>query len=301
MDPDRSLLRCPSCGQLNDPSARFCRNCGLPLGWPQDPVRGTTTRRADLPSERGAGSGAIVGLVAAVAVLATALFLIFRSGADTGSIAVVSPSPTPIGSPVGSAGPSAFPTSGSSVLPSPGGSAAPQSAPPSSQPTDTPVPSATPAASFSPATGFTCGRASIFDPTNSRWHVSRLNWKTTSRFDEAIITLTRDGPMAHGPVLTIESMTPSAVSTRFGLTPPAGGRAVVVSFDRNARTSSTIAWNPSSTYPVLRDLRAAMDSHGLLHIVLGVTGSGCYDLSAPGWKSNPTATTVDILIDVKPH
>ena len=75
-DPRTYQTQCPSCGLLNDGSARFCRNCGLPLGWPQDPVRGTTTRRAELPSERGSGLASIVGLLAALALLAGAAYLV---------------------------------------------------------------------------------------------------------------------------------------------------------------------------------------------------------------------------------
>ena len=48
-----SGLKPGSSGLRNDVTVRFCRNCGLPLGAPRDPVLGTTTKRADLPSDRG--------------------------------------------------------------------------------------------------------------------------------------------------------------------------------------------------------------------------------------------------------
>jgi len=89
--PMPPVIQCPSCGMLNDPNARFCRNCGLPLGWPQDPVRGTMMRQADLPSERGAGIASIVGLIAAVAILGAAGYLVLR-GTSGGS---TNPTPPP--------------------------------------------------------------------------------------------------------------------------------------------------------------------------------------------------------------
>ena len=69
---------CPVCGLRNDITVRFCRNCGLPLGAPRDPVRGTTTKRADLPSDRGTGIAAIIGLLVVVGIVGVAGFLIFR-------------------------------------------------------------------------------------------------------------------------------------------------------------------------------------------------------------------------------
>ena len=69
---------CPVCGLRNDITVRFCRNCGLPLGAPRDPVRGTTTKRAELPSDRGTGIAAILGLLVVVGIVGVAGYLIFR-------------------------------------------------------------------------------------------------------------------------------------------------------------------------------------------------------------------------------
>ncbi|MFO1539621.1 MAG: hypothetical protein ACKOTZ_04105, partial [Chloroflexota bacterium] len=59
---------CPICNLRNDSLARFCRNCGLPMGTVRDPVRGTRSRRPELPSERSSGLAALVGLVVGVRV-----------------------------------------------------------------------------------------------------------------------------------------------------------------------------------------------------------------------------------------
>ena len=85
---------CPVCGLRNDISVRFCRNCGLPLGAPRDPVRGTTTKRADLPSDRGTGIAAIIGLLIVVGIVGGAGFLIYKGFQGNGETAVATPSPT---------------------------------------------------------------------------------------------------------------------------------------------------------------------------------------------------------------
>ena len=62
------------------------------MGSGGDPVRGTKTRRPELPGDRGAGIGAIIGLVVAIAVLGGAGFFIVRTTGDIGSRATLPPS-----------------------------------------------------------------------------------------------------------------------------------------------------------------------------------------------------------------
>ena len=85
---------CPVCGLRNDVAVRFCRNCGLPLGAPRDPVRGTTTKRADLPSDRGTGIAAIIGLLIVVAIVGGAGFLIYKGFQGNSGTADANPNPT---------------------------------------------------------------------------------------------------------------------------------------------------------------------------------------------------------------
>src|SRR5262245_18269736 len=94
--PPPAYTVCPVCVYRNEPSARFCRNCGLPLGTPRDPVRGTMTRKADLPSSHGTGIAALVGLAMVVVILAGSAFLVFRGFSASGTDAS-SPTTTPTG------------------------------------------------------------------------------------------------------------------------------------------------------------------------------------------------------------
>src|SRR5688500_15103865 len=69
-------IPCPSCGLRNDPTARVCRNCGLPVASATDPLRGVAPGRLGMPGVRASGISATVGLVAVVAVLLVAGVLV---------------------------------------------------------------------------------------------------------------------------------------------------------------------------------------------------------------------------------
>ncbi len=293
-DPRGYQTQCPSCGIANDVGARFCRNCGLPLGAPQDPVRGTSTRRADLPSEHGTGLTSIIGLVAALVLLATAVFLVLRAG-DTGATPRFTPTPGPSSSDlVFPSGASPF-ASAETPLPAASASVPAASSQPSAQPTATPIASG---GSFTPSTGFTCDLATLTDPTNGKWYVSHLNWARRSTYDQVILTLTRNGSAATGALLTIQTMTPANVTGQYGVSPPSDGQqAVVLNFDSNAKTNKTLSVVPG--YAAVRTVDVVMDTNSQLDVVIGVNGSGCHRLSAPKWLTSPTSPTVDILIDIQ--
>jgi hypothetical protein len=290
-DARASRTACPSCGFANDPGARFCRNCGLPLGWPQDPVRGTARRQPDLPSERGAGFGSVVGLIAAVLVLIVAGVLVLRplGGGGAGTIGTsFSPGPS-------ASAPLIAESPGTSPLPSPLASGPVSSIVPGASPSEGP---SGPPASFRPTTGYTCDTATLADPTNGRWRVTHLTWARHIAYDEAAVTLTRDSDTLVGPTLTIESLSPADLNSTYGITPPADGqREVVVTFDRNARTGTTTRSTPR--LQTIRSIVVAQGSDSLLHVVLGVNGTGCHAVRVPAWASDPTASSVIVFIDVK--
>lgn len=286
----RNALVCPSCGLKNDPSARFCRNCGLPLGWPQDPVRGTTTRRADLPSERGAGVASIIGLLAAVGVLVVAGYLVLRgSGTGTpGATHTASPRPTTIA--LGS--PGASPSALSSIGPSGGASPSPAISDTPSQPVTEPP------GSFPATIDFTCDQATIGDPTQGHWKVHSVTSQTSSGYDRVIVSLTRDGESIRSGTISVETVTLDEVSARYGMPAPHNvDRALVVTFER--RVNGFPAPPQATGMLVIRNFEMNLGSDGLWHLVLGQVGDGCHRIGVPNWDNNPTATSAELLIDVK--
>lgn len=197
-----SHVVCPVCGLRNDVMSRFCRNCGLPLGAPRDPVRGTTSRRADLPSDHGAGIAAIVGLLAAVVVLAGAGWLILRSNSGSDGGVAAAPTPTPIvtlapgGTPQPQATGGLLPTRapGASLEPGalptrrPLGSEAPATFEPPAEESPAPEASGSPAPLIAD-TDFTCEPADFDDPTNGKWRISNAFWGGRDKWDELTLEL----------------------------------------------------------------------------------------------------------------
>ncbi|MEA2623062.1 MAG: Double zinc ribbon [Chloroflexota bacterium] len=284
-------LQCPSCGLQNDASARFCRNCGLPLGWPQDPVRGTTTRRADLPSERGTGVASVIGLLAAIAVLAAAAFLVLRPSGG-GGIARPSASPSVRASvPASSANPGASigPSTGPSVVPS--ASAAAPSVEPSAEVT-------APPATFPPSMGFTCAPATIADPTSGRWHVVHATWSSSGGVDRVLLDMIRDGDASRPGTLSIESVPLNEVSNRTDMSPPPNAdRAVVLTMDR--RFTGIPVSSTGTGMTAIRNYAIGQGGDGNWHVVMGVAGKGCHRVGVPAWESDPAPSDIQVQIEVK--
>lgn len=286
--PDgRNPLVCPSCGLRNDPSARFCRNCGLPLGWAQDPVRGTTTRHADLPSERGAGVASIIGLLAAVAVLAVAAFLVLR-GSSGSATPTRTASPRPSLAVASSSGfASGLPSLRPSQLP---GASTPASELPSAAATQPP-------ASLAATTDFTCDPAAIGDSSLSNWRVRHVSWKPSGTYDTVIMDLTREGTATQAAMISVQSLALNEVSARYGLNPPRkGDRAVVVTFE--GRVNGFPVPTTGTGMPVIPNLAMAQGSDGLWHAVFGVVGTGCHRIGVAAW-STQAVNTAKLLIDVQ--
>jgi hypothetical protein len=293
-----SQIICPVCGLRNDSMARFCRNCGLPLGAPRDPVRGTTSRRADLPSEHGTGIAAIVGLVVAVLVLAGAGWLILRG--NNGGAAVL-PTSTPAISLAAGATPrpTTRPLLPSRVPANPDGS--PAVATPR---TRTPQPSDASGANASAGplvadTDFTCDLGSFQDPSNGSWSVSEARWGARAKWDELTLVLTRE--KGKGTTrFDVEAMSAQEAAQISGLDPARDDRVILITLD-----GDVIMGIP----PVVADMGLrTLDflnvetANDTTYAVVGVNTDGCYRLSAPAWKrgdSIAVGDTVNVLLDVK--
>ena len=303
------VIQCPSCGMLNDPNARFCRNCGLPLGWPQDPVRGTMMRQADLPSERGAGIASIVGLVAAVAILGAAGYLVLR-GTNGGT---TSPTPPPV---IATSTPTATAIaigSGSPSPTSPTSSATPI-------PVITPRPTATVAVSSptiiapSPSgppppavRAFSCDPMTIGNSVKGHWTITRANWRyTDDKYDTIELVMSRTRSTGGLPTMTLQSMDANEVASDFGLTPPPGvDHTVVLTLGKqfsSIRVSphqtklSSLGNQPMKAVPTFQ-IQPGTDD--MWHVVLGVVGEGCQRVGVPEWVTNPNVTDANIEIDVQ--
>lgn len=308
---------CPVCHLRNEVTARFCRDCGLPLGAPRDPVRGTTTRRADLPSERGAGIAAIVSLAAIVVIAGIAGFLVLRgfesSATSAGAHATAQPAVDASASPVPRASvgtrptrrPARSPTA--TVTADPDTTATPE---PTDPPTDGPRDRATPepddrptdpptATPLSTRTGWTCDDAAIQDPLGGRWRIVQARWGRMDGFDRLTFDLTRlRGSTREGTVVGMRFLRPAKAASRYDVETPAGDRALVITLDGPISLRAAISAQPGLA--ALTSLDARVDADGIVHAVLGITGDGCARVVANDWRDGgESTTTAKLVIDIR--
>jgi hypothetical protein len=289
-------------------TARFCRDCGLPLGAPRDPVRGTTTRRAELPSDRGAGIAAVLSLAAIVVLAGIAGFLVFRgfeSASTAGASASTSSPPIAAvasGVPVPSVAPRATidpdPPSGPTEDPGVSPTAEPTEDP-GVTPTDEPVDEPT-AAPLSTRTGWTCGDAAIQDPLKGRWRILQARWGRQDSFDRLTFDLTRlDGEARRGVIVRMEFLRPARAATRYDMETPAGDRALVLTFDGPMNLRQTgLSGRPG--FVTLASVEAQTDAEGVVHALVGINGDGCARLVANDWRNGSADTTeAKLVIDIR--
>jgi hypothetical protein len=299
------MIICPVCGLRNDITVRFCRNCGLPLGAPRDPVRGTTTKRADLPSDRGTGIAAIIGLAVVVGIVGGAGALIYKGfqanasggpGASFVAIASNRSGASPGSSmPSASGEPSSSGRPGVSQAPAASGEPVPTDEPgataaPTPRPTKTPV---------STITAWTCKSGSIGDPLKGRWRIERASWNSGATSDRLTLALTRmSGGAKPATSVKLEFISPGKAASLYGITRPVGDRALVITFDGPITVGI-----PKVGIPGLRAIESVdvrRDTSGVAHAVIGVSGDGCARLNVPDWRSGADKVpTADVLIDVR--
>lgn len=302
-DQRRGEVRCPLCDARNGAAAAFCRWCGTPLGRPTDPVLGITTRRAGLNTGGNRMSG-LVGAIAGIALVGIAAWAILGGGLS-GATSILGPGGSASSAPSARVSPSGPNTPSSprpSVQPSNGSSPsgslpAPTSSPPSASPSA--VPTLAPTATPPPATGFTCDPIQVTDASSASWRLARTRWGPRGDYDQLAFVLERRSGSGSGgsASVSVEQVASDQVQSRFGLPAPAGGdRAVVVTF-RGPISGSQFLERPA--LDVIEEVRIDNDADGVLRAVVGVTGEGCYRLSAPSWAFASAPQDVDIILDVR--
>jgi hypothetical protein len=280
----------------------------LPLGTPRDPVRGTTTRRADLPSDRGAGIAAVLSLAAIVAIAGLAGFLVLRGfeSTTTAGASASSSSPPVAAVSSGDPGTSAAPV----VSQDPGPRVVSPTEPaelPTPEPTEEPIegpteepiegPTARP---LSTRTGWTCKNAAIQDPLRGRWRVAQARWGQMEEFDRLTFDLTRvDGEAQRGVIVRIQFLRPNQAATRYDVERPDGDRAIVLTFDGAMNLRNDIALQRPGL-AALASVEAREDDEGTIRAVVGINGDGCARLVANEWRNGSDDTTeAKLVLDIR--
>ena len=284
------LVRCPTCGTANERTRTFCQTCGTELK--QAGIqRGRTALKPPPVATPGGDNRLLIALGAGLALAlvfgAIVVFGGFLDGppADPGH----TPTPTLIG------GETPTPTATGSL---PTVTDGPSDEPPTDEPpTDEPA-TDEPATPTPAGEGrFSCATQTLDASTPGRWTVTAARWGQRGRYDWLAINLEPGGGGSGTGHVTAELVDRGQVQSRFGVAPPgAGDIALVVVFEPPLRLSGPFGAEPNLR--VLEEFRVTRDQDRVTHAVLGVTGSGCFDLTAPGWESG-TSGSVEVIIDIQ--
>jgi hypothetical protein len=307
------------CGTANESTRSFCLNCGSKL-----PKQGTTGRlaaaavagRNDRPGSRTAlyALGGILLFVVAAAIAFVALGGLGSRGPSVSGGSVASPANrtfvalAPSGS--GGAFGSGVPAGASAVAPIPSASGALVATPrasdlPESQPPLTPAPPTAPPASLPigssglqtlpPLGQFVCAPTQLTAAAPGGWRISQIRSGRGSGSDLLAIALTqRNGPTSNASVAAT-LMPLDQVLPTLGVPAPTGGdNALVLLF--NESVSAGADFGIDIGYTALHD--ASVVRHGgFVYVVVGVNGTGCYNMTSTGWTSGATGPTeLDVVI-----
>jgi hypothetical protein len=144
--------------------------------------------------------------------------------------------------------------------------------------------------------GFRCETQSLTAAEPGTWTVARARWGQRSGFDYISFVLRRGGNSDEAATVTAELMPLDEVESRFGVDPPTGGDlALMVTFERTVRLSGPFGRNVNQR--ALQEFRL-LRGDDVVHAVLGVAGSGCFQMSAPGWDDGrPRNVEVTLQIE----
>ena len=219
--PAPSGVTCPTCGLRNEPGARVCRNCGLPVAADNDPLRGVSPGSVEMPSTKRAGFSATIGLGLVVVLLLVAGSLavsgggILNSGGRIGVAAEPSPSPS------AGAQDGIDPETGERIVTDGTGNVGDGTAVAQAAGTET---------------DFICTSGAIRDPDRGKWTISAPTPSKPGEADRLTFKLSQRGKSkaSEGAVVRLDWMSPREAREAFGLTRVGGTRALVLTFEGNA-------------------------------------------------------------------
>lgn len=167
--------------------------------------------------------------------------------------------------------------------------------------TDAPTGSADSGASATPAgeplAGFSCERREIAASQSGRWRLFRAEYGPRGEFDYLRLQLRRAGDNDQAASMIAELVPVADVAERYEVAAPAGDAALVVTFNGPVEIGG--GWGANPNYPGLREFRVTRGREGLVYVVAGVGGRGCYALDGGGWDSGEIAETTDITLELQ--
>ena len=293
-------VTCPACGLANEPGARVCRNCGLPIASAVDPLRGVMPGQVDLPTVRRSGISNAIGLALVVGLLLVGGSLAISGGGilSSGGRIGLAPGETATAAPLGG---------------DPGQTQDPGTTPgvpASGEPTGALTASGT---SFD----YTCENAAIKDLSSGKWRLSQyrvgLREEGATQGEEATAGVTferitwemsRRGKARDGATtVTMEWTTPKEAKAEYGSRLVIGKRAIMVTFDGPVDLTvgqqiDELLLEPEGVTQV-RSVDMFEGEDGKVRTVIGIRGDSCARMSANGWGKKDTGRAGRVFLDVE--
>ena len=286
-------VTCPACGLANEPGARTCRNCGLPIASSDDPVRGVAPGRVDLPKVRRSGISAALSLAVVVGLLLVGGSLAFTGGGGLLSgggrffEAEASPSPTPLTA--------VAPSGGAEQVDSTG----------DGDELDNPSIKAK-----TTKFDYTCESDAIKDLSKGRWILSDVVGRLVTadngtQYDQVYWKLTRpsDKKAKNATTVTMQWSTPKELQERFGIGRVQGNRALLITFKGPVDISSdqVITTDQFEDEGIDQIKKVQLfEAKGHVRTVIGLKEDSCARMRATGWGSKKKpAKNARVMLDLE--
>ena len=284
-------VTCPACGLANEAGARVCRNCGLPIASANDPLRGVSPGRVDMPSTRRSGLSATIGLLLVVGLLLVGGSLavsgggILSSGGRLGPEAAASPSAAPD---------STQRPDGDVVIDGAEG--------PDIPPEETLVATGT-------AFEYTCDDGAIADQGPLKWLLSEVQAGVRSdddgAFDQVYWKMSRQSKQRPktSTTVTMEWTTPQAIQNEYGISRVQGDRALLITFDGpvdiTANQTIESAQLEAEGIDQIRKIQLFEGSDGKVRTAIGLRTDSCARMEAKGWGGQAKPANARVILDIE--
>jgi hypothetical protein len=291
-------VTCPACGLANDPGARVCRNCGLPIASAADPLRGVTPGSVDLPGAQRSGLSAMLGLALVIGLLLVGGSLAVSGGGILGG--------------GGAADPSAQASPGAADAGAQGDGETGEVVPPDGSDTGDPSadgsePDGGGTAGLGNSFEYTCENAELADLGHSKWFLSQFKAgvRQSDEGDYERITweMSKRGTAKNGTTVTMEWTTPREARSTYGADLVSGSRAVVVTFDGPVEIPvgqqiDEVLLEPEGVDQI-RTIDMFVGEDGKVRTVVGIRGDSCLRMSSLGWTKKAKVNNGRVYLDVE--
>jgi hypothetical protein len=286
-------VTCPACGLANEAGARVCRNCGLPIASPDDPLRGVRANRVEIAGASRSGVSATLGLALVVGLLLIGGTLAVSGGgilSGGGRLGV-----EPGASPSAGTGQGDGENEPGAVAP-----VVPVSADDAGATTNDD--------DIGTSFDYTCDDGAIRDLSKGRWQLSqfRVGERLTDEgnFDRITWELSRRGRKSGNTTVTMHWTTPDEARRAHGADLVSGQRAIVVTLDGPVDAAvgqqvDDLSLEPENVVQI-RTVDMFTGEDDKVRTVIGLRGDSCVRMSAQNWtRKSAGKRNAAIYLDVE--